>query len=108
MSESLKALLEKILPTYQYQMPAGKTAAITYQPIYAADSAYESGEAIQEHWSIRVTIFQKKQDPAVISAVVRDLRAAGWTITDRAWMIDPDNKYYQHAIDIDKWEVIRT
>lgn len=107
MSEALKELLDAILPTYQYQMPAGKAAAITYQPVYASDSAYESGEAIEEHWSFRVTVFQKKQDPQMIQRIVKALRAAGWTITDRAWMIDTENKYYQHAIDIDKWEEIR-
>ena len=107
MSDELKDLLGAILPTYQYQMPAGMAAAITYQPFYAADVEYESGKAVKQQCSFRVTIFQKKQDPAVIGAVVKALRAAGWVITDREWMIDPDGKYYQHAIDIDKWEVIR-
>lgn len=106
MSDELKELLQAILPTYQYQMPAGMAAAITYQPFYAADTGYESGKAIEEQVSFRVTIFQKKQDPAVIRAVVKALRAAGWVIANREWMIDPDGKYYQHAINIDKWEGI--
>lgn len=106
MSEELKKLLSAILPTYQYQMPGGMDAAITYQPVYAADTGYEAGKAIQEHYTYRVTVFQRREDPAVIRAVVRALRSAGWSIAQREWMIDPDQRYYQHSIDIDKWEVI--
>ena len=107
MSEGLKGLLETILPTYQYQMPGGIDAAITYQPMYAADRVYESGEVREQLVTYRVTIFQRKNDDSIVRKVVSALRAAGWTVTDREWMIDTDNRYYQHAINIDKMEVIK-
>lgn len=107
MSERLKNLLESMLPTYQYQMPAGLDAAITYQPYYAEDDDYESGRAVTEAVSYRVTVFQRVNNNDLIDSIVRALRNDGWTITSREWLIDIDNKYYQHSIDIDNWEVIK-
>lgn len=104
--EQLKTLLAAILPTYQYQMPAGLDAAITYQPYYAEDTDYESGAPARQHLAYRVTVFQRRSVPAQIQRIVAALRAAGWVISHREWMIDPDGYYYQHSIDIDKWEVI--
>lgn len=107
MEERLKNLLETILPTYQYQMPAGQKAAITYQPYSASDEEYESGKAIAESVNFRVNVFLKQNSPETVQRVVNALRADGWVILYREWLIDTENKYYQHVMDIEKWEGIQ-
>lgn len=107
MIEEIKNLLDAILPAYQYQMPAGMDAAITYQPYYANDEDYESGAAITQRRSYRITVFQRVPDEAVNEAVVTALRDGGYVISSREWLIDTDGRYYQHSIDVDKWEGIQ-
>lgn len=106
MNSELKELLSGILPTCEFQIPAGLNACISYQMYYANDSEYESGEAVEEHEAYRVTLWQKVEDKTIVKTLTKALRAAGWVISYRESMIDAENKYYQHVYNVEKWRKI--
>lgn len=108
MNEELYALLSAIKPTYHMELPSGASEGIVYQLAYATDGTYETGAALTETYTYRITVYQTAYDGAVISTILSALRAGGWAIQSREQLRQHDGTtdYYQHVIDVAKGSLI--